>query len=108
MMNETEYQRVDARFRRVFDRYAAQLSEESQTNICHFLEVAEIEMACESFVLSLLEEEIQLSVDVKRELLDLALGLQLDRESVFRSDFWQLASTAFASASTSTRRLPLS
>jgi len=97
-MNETEYQRVDARFRRVFDGYAALLSEGSRAHVRHFVEVAEIEMACESFVLSLLEEGIRLSVDVKRELLDLALDLQLDRESVFRSDFWQFANDSFHNA----------
>lgn len=91
IMDKTEYQTIDARFRSIFGRYAAQLSKESRENVQHFIEATEVEMACESFVLSVLEEKVQLSVDVKKELLDLALGLQLDKESVFRADFWQIA-----------------
>lgn len=94
-MDKTEYQAIDARFRSVFDRYAAQLSKESRENVQHFIESSEAEMACESFVLSVLEEQVQLSDDVKEELLNLALALQLNTESVFRADFWQIASSLF-------------
>jgi len=90
-MDKTEYQAIDARFRSIFDRYTAQLSKESQENVRHFIEATEVEMACESFVLSVLEEQVRLSDEAKKELLDLALALQLDKESVFRADFWQIA-----------------
>ena len=91
-MDKAEYQSIDARFRSIFNRYAAQLSNESRENVQHFIENAEAEMACESFILSVLEEKIQLPADVKRELLKIALALQLDKEAVFRADFWQIAS----------------
>lgn len=90
-MDKIEYQSIDARFRSIFDRYAAQLSKEGRENVQHFIEAAEVEMACESFVLSVIEEQVQLSDGVKKELLELALALQLDKESVFRADFWQMA-----------------
>ena len=90
-MDKLEYQSIDARFRIIFDRYAVQLSKEGRENVQHFIAVAEVEMACESFVLSVLEEQVQLSDDAKKELLELALALQLDKESVFRADFWQVA-----------------
>jgi hypothetical protein len=48
-------------------------------------------MACESFILSVAEERIQLPGDAKKELLDLAIALHLDKQSVFRADFWQMA-----------------
>lgn len=89
-MDNTEYKSICASFRGILGRYAVQLSKESKESVQHFIEVAEIEMACESFILSLLEEKIQLPVEVKRNLRDLALGLQLDKESVFRADFWKI------------------
>jgi hypothetical protein len=90
-MDKTEYQTLAARFRSVFERHAGQLSKEGRENVEHFIEATELEMACESLVLSMLEERVQLSEDAKKELLDLALGLKLDKESVFRADFWQIA-----------------
>lgn len=90
-MDKTEYEGVDARFRSIFGRYAALLSKEGQNSVKHFIDAAEVEMACESFILSVLEEEVQLSVEDKEALLGMALSLRLDKESVFRADFWKLA-----------------
>lgn len=92
-MGQAEYKGIDARFRSVFERYAAQLSDEGREHVQHLIECSELEMACESFILSLLEERIQLSDDVKEELLELAVALELHKESVFRADFWQIASS---------------
>jgi hypothetical protein len=91
-MNKTEYQAFDTCFRSIFDRYAGQLSNEGREDVQHYIDAAEIEMACESFILFLLEEQVQMPVAVKKELWDLALGLQLDKESVFAADFWKIAS----------------
>jgi hypothetical protein len=90
-MDKTEYKKIDTCVRSIFDRYAAQLSNEGQENVQHYIEAAELEMAGESFILSLLEEQVQLPIEVKKELRELALGLRLDKESVFRDDFWQIA-----------------
>ncbi len=97
IMDKTEYHAIDGRFRTVFNRYAAQLSKEGRENVEHFIEAAEVEMACESFVLSVLEEHVPLASVSKKELLALTLALQLDKESVFRSDFWKIASTLLTS-----------
>ena len=48
-------------------------------------------MACESFVLSVIEEQIRLSPEARKELLQLSVALGLDKESIFRADFWQKA-----------------
>ena len=90
-MDSSEYNIIDARFRSVFDRYAAQLSEESRKSVRHYIDVAEVEMACESLVLAMLDEGVAMTSDSKSELLSIALDLRLDKESVFHSDFWQLA-----------------
>jgi hypothetical protein len=90
-MNKTEYQIIDARFRGVLGRIASQLSEEGRQNVEHYIEAAEVEMACESLVLSVMEEQIPLSGDVKKELLEFCSTLRLDEEPVFRADFWQIA-----------------
>jgi len=91
-MNKTDFDAIEMRFRNILDRYAGQMSKEGRENVQHFIEAAEIEMACESFVLSVSEEKVKLTDDVKKELLDLVLALRLDKESVFRADFWQIAS----------------
>ncbi len=90
-MEKTEYQVIDARFRSVFESHAVLLSKDARENVQHLVDAGEIEMACESFVVSLLEEQVPLAVDVRKELRDLAIALQLDRESVFRGDFWHIA-----------------
>ena len=90
-MNKPAYQLVESRFRNVFARYERQLSDEARQNVEHYVGVAEIEMACESFVLSVIEEQIRLSPEARKELLQLSVALGLDKESIFRADFWQKA-----------------
>lgn len=94
-MDKTTYRAIDACLRSLFDHYSVQLSNESKENVQHYIEAAEIEMACESFVLSLLEEQVQMSIKDKKELRDLAMRLQLDKNSVFRGDFWEIADFFF-------------
>lgn len=93
-IEQEEYKSVEASFRAVFQHLAPRLSAEAAQNVEHYLDVAEIEMACESLVLSLAEEKIFLQNDTKEELVALCLGLRLDKESVFRADFWAVASAA--------------
>jgi hypothetical protein len=92
-MDKPEYQLVESRFRNVSERYGRQLSDEARHNVEHYIEVAEIEMACESFVLSVIEEQVRLSPEAKKELLQIILALGLDKESTLRADFWQIAQT---------------
>jgi hypothetical protein len=89
-MNKNDYLFLEARLCSVFDNFAPQLSDEARQNVEHYIEVAELEMACESLVLSVIEEHIQLSADIKEELLRLCCALHLDEEAVFRADFWKI------------------
>lgn len=91
IMDKTQYKIIEARFQSAISPFALKLSAEARQSVEHYIEVAEIEMACESFILSVLEERIALPSDAKRELLELCLSLRLDKGSVFRVDFWQIA-----------------
>lgn len=98
-MKKFDYQILGAQFREIFDRYAARLGSEGRENVEHFFEVAELEMACESFVLSLIEYKVKISDKDKRDLMFLSQSLHLEKNSVFRADFWQIASHFFGSSS---------
>lgn len=87
----TQYKIIEVRLLSAVSPFAMKLSTEARQSVEHYIEVAEIEMACESFILSVLDERIELPSDTKRELQELCLGLRLDKESVFRVDFWQVA-----------------
>jgi hypothetical protein len=67
------------------------LSAEAIGNVGHYISVGEIEVACESLILSIVEEGAQLTADLKVELLDLCYLLGLNENAVFRSDFWSIA-----------------
>jgi hypothetical protein len=71
--------------------YESLLSHESREHVRHYLDNAELEMACESFVLAMIEEGLIVAPIHRQELLRLCLTLRLDHESVFRSDFWDIA-----------------
>lgn len=92
-MNRTHYQDLSDQFRRIFDRYAVQLSSAGRDNVEHFLDVAELEMSCESFVFSLIEDKVELFDKDKEELMVLSKCLRLDKESHFCEDFWLVASS---------------
>ena len=91
IMDKMLYENMEARFQNAVKPFASKLSVEARQSFEHYVAVAEIEMACESFILSVLEEQIELPADAKKELLELCLMLRLDKESVFRADFWQVA-----------------
>lgn len=90
-MNRSEYGIVNARFRSLFSELSSCLSTDGRENVDHYLGVDELDMACESLVLSVLEEGVGLSPLMKRELMSCCLSLGLDKESVFRHDFWMVA-----------------
>ena len=81
---------VERRLRHLVERVAPMLSNAARDHVEHYLEVCELEMACESFVLSIMEESAMLDVTLQVELLEVCRALQLDRQSVFRHDFWKL------------------
>lgn len=90
-MRNTDYESFEGRLRGILGRYGEKLSAEACQNIEHYMGVAEIEMACESLTLSLLNEEIPIAPESKDELLQLCTALGLAKESIFRANFWQLA-----------------
>lgn len=96
-MGKTEYERLERRFREVFRGCAPSLSDDAMHNVEHYLDVAELEMALESFLLSALEERISLSAAAKRDLLELGVATGLDKESVLRADLWLLIRPLLAS-----------
>ncbi len=69
--------------------YAAFLTVEAVAHVQHYINVAEYEMACESFVMSLKLEKVALSVQHARQLINLGIELELCKESVFTGDFWE-------------------
>jgi hypothetical protein len=95
-IDSNAYQATEARFRAIFKLLAPMLSVRSQENVEHFLNAAEIEMACESFVLSLIEDGVDAPSKTKEDLLKLCKELKLDKEAVFRADFWDCATLYLA------------
>lgn len=67
------------------------LSSAARQHVAHYLEIGEVEMACESLVLSLNDERVVLSQSEKADLLEVCRTVRLHEESVFRDDAWQLA-----------------
>ncbi|MGF6346884.1 hypothetical protein [Variovorax sp. W2I14] len=64
-----------------------QLDEDAKLQIALYLENREYEMAFEGFFLELMNSEREIELD-PQACTAMALGLRLDRETVFDSDFW--------------------
>lgn len=90
-MATRDYTRIEKEFRRVFEACAPALALDSVENVRHYLDVAELEMAYESFVLSVLDEQVELSDANRMTLLELGPLLGVDTDPVFRGDFWDVA-----------------
>ncbi|MDF3036291.1 MAG: hypothetical protein K0S28_1565 [Paucimonas sp.] len=90
-MDKSEYIKSSHRFTEIFGRYGDLLAQDSKEHVEQLLDNAELEMACESFILSIMDEELVLDSTARKDLLDLCSTLELDRESVFRADFWAVA-----------------
>lgn len=69
--------------------YAGLLSAEAVAHVQHYIDVAEYEIACESFVMSLKLEKVALSGQHADQLTDLGIALGLDKDSMFTGDFWE-------------------
>lgn len=69
--------------------YAGLLSAEAVAHVQHYIDVAEYEIACESFVMSLKLEKVALSSQHADQLTDLGIALGLDKDSMFTGDFWE-------------------
>lgn len=92
IMDKSTYLHVEERFQQAIKPLITRMSDDGAQNVRHYLEVGEIEMAYESFILSIIEEQIAIPVEAKNELLELGLTMGLDKESVFKVDFWEVAS----------------
>jgi len=90
-MDKLEYLKTTQRFVDILKVYESLLSHESREQARHYLDNAELEIACESFVLAIIDESIVVAPSDRQKLLSLCLILRLDHESVFRSDFWEIA-----------------
>jgi hypothetical protein len=90
VMDDVELKRVAQRLHEILSQISA-LSPGGVDHVEHYLGVAEIEMAYESLVLSLMGEQVVLDRRLANELLLLGVALGLDQESVFQGDFWEKA-----------------
>lgn len=97
ILDNESYLRLERRFLPIFHMHKDQLDNEIVNGIRHFVDVGELEMACEMFVLFSIEKCLKFDAAERRELLDLSLSLGLDRETVKRDDYWQIASAYLAS-----------
>lgn len=84
-MATRDYTRIEKEFRRVFEVCAPALALDSVENVRHYLDVAELEMAYESFVLSVLDEQVELSDADRRAQVKLMRSLRR-RSGRFRSE----------------------
>ena len=78
------YHQLEARFAALVDEFSGLLSEDTTTNVRHYLDHAELEMALEGFCLDLMAQGIDLSRSTKDELVALVVALGLDRECLRR------------------------
>lgn len=90
-MDKVEYLRTSQSFVDILEVYESLLSHESREQARHYLDSAELEMTCESFILAIMEEDVIVAPSDRQKLLSLCLILRLDHDSVFRSDFWEIA-----------------
>jgi hypothetical protein len=88
IMMPDEYAQCERLFHVAFDRCKESMSSEAVNDIEHWLAHGELEMAFESFCLSLVAEMLVLSGDVKSTLRHLAPALGVEKEGVFDDEFW--------------------
>ncbi|WP_431050328.1 hypothetical protein [Roseateles sp. L2-2] len=86
---------IAARVALLFRSYADKLSADGRTHVDHYIDVGELEMAFESFVLTLMEERISPEAEDRVEMRAIGVALKLDKETVFRPDFWEAAQSYF-------------
>jgi hypothetical protein len=84
----SEYKLLGDRFREIAERHLAEIPPDGAEHVTHCLAVGELEMAFESFVLSVLEIEAVLAQVERAALRELGVALGLDKESIFQADFW--------------------
>jgi hypothetical protein len=72
----------------IAELHLAEILPDGAEHVSHCLSVGELEMAFEWFVLSLLEVKAVLPPEEKAALRELGFALGLDKESIFRADFW--------------------
>ena len=75
----------------LLDSVSNELSADAVNHVSHYLSVGEYEMAFESLVLSLMEEQVVIGNKAAREIEIIGQGLNMAEEAVFRADFWPAA-----------------
>jgi hypothetical protein len=91
-MNMEAFRQFREEIIEVLATYNAPLAYDSAANAKHYLDVNELEMACESLVLSLMGENVPISDSHAAVLSNMCKALALDQQSIFREDFWSQAS----------------
>ena len=85
----TDYIKCEAAFLHAFDRLKESLTADARGHVIHYVAHGELEMAYESFGLSVEKEAVQIPAELKPLLQELGLALRLNHESVFDPDFWE-------------------
>lgn len=83
-----EYLELEKKFMVIFNHYKARLDIDSVEHVQHYVNVSELEMAYESFILSLRENGVDLFSQDAAELIKMGVSLGLNNDSVFQFDFW--------------------
>jgi hypothetical protein len=74
----------------LLQKYLSNLTNEDVEHVNHLISVDELEMALEALLLSIYEKRVILLDSDKVILKSLSIELGLDKETVFRSDFWNI------------------
>lgn len=84
-----EYLELKQEFMVIFNDYKNRLDIDSVGHVQHYVNVAELELAYESFILSLREASIDLLSQDAIALVKMGISLELNKDSVFQFDFWK-------------------
>jgi hypothetical protein len=100
-LSSGDYKALIARLNDCFARLRSKLATDAAEHVSHYVEHGEPEMAYESLVLSCITEGVGCDKHLADELRSIGEDLSMESESVFESNFWQLAQEYFTSASDS-------
>jgi len=85
--NRTRHRTLDT-INALIKNYGNRLSCETLDFVSHYCGVDEYEMAFEILLTDSIKEDMDFDIDFKKIIFEIALELNLDKESIFNSNFW--------------------
>jgi len=73
----------------IIKNYETYFSSETLDFVKHYCDVDEYEMAFEGLMIDSMERNINFNINLKEKLFEIGLHLNLDKESIFDSSFWE-------------------